>query len=60
MADGELVWKTSSYTNTKECVEVAFAGESVWIRDTFDRDGQIVAIPVESWTRFLGQVRREA
>ncbi|WP_157529622.1 DUF397 domain-containing protein [Nocardia sp. NRRL S-836] len=58
MADDELVWRTSSYSNSGNCVEVAFADESVWIRDSFDGNGQKLAIPVGNWTRFLDQVLR--
>lgn len=57
MADAELVWRTSSYSDTGQCVEVVFVGESVWIRDSFDRNGQVLAIPVKNWTQFLGCVR---
>lgn len=57
MADSELVWRTSSYSDGGACVEVAFVGESVWVRDSFDRNGQVLAILVKNWTRFLGCVR---
>lgn len=58
MADEKPVWRKSSHSQPDNCVELAFAGDSVLVRDSKDRDGQILAIPVENWTRFLDQVLR--
>jgi len=57
MADEKPVWRKSSHSDKEGCIELTFAGNSVLVRDSRDRDGQILAIPVKNWTRFLGQVR---
>ena len=59
MAENELVWRKSSYTDTN-CVELTFAGTSVWVRDSFDRNGQILDIPIEAWEKFMQHVRLSA
>ncbi|WP_071812640.1 DUF397 domain-containing protein [Lentzea guizhouensis] len=56
MADEKPVWRKSSHSGNHDCVELTFAGGSVWVRNTRDRDGQTLAIPVENWTRFLRQL----
>lgn len=57
MAERIQEWRRSSHCEPLNCVEMTFVGDSVWVRDSFDRDGQILAIPVKSWTRFLVHVR---
>lgn len=57
MADGKQVWRKSSHCDPINCLEMTFVGDSVWVRDSFDRDGQILAMPVENWTRFVSHVR---
>jgi hypothetical protein len=48
-------WRTSSYTGgTGNCVEVADAAYSVVIvRDTKDRGGMVLAIPISALRRFI-------
>ncbi|GAA3635857.1 hypothetical protein GCM10022267_23070 [Lentzea roselyniae] len=58
MADEKPVWRRSSHCDPLNCVELTFVGDSVWVRDSFDRDGQILAIRVKNWTHFLRHVRR--
>lgn len=58
MSDEKPVWRKSSHSQPDTCVELTFVGDEVLVRDSKDRDGQILAIPVKNWTRFLDQVRR--
>jgi hypothetical protein len=47
-------WRKSSRSNgSGQCVETASAdGAVVAVRDTKDRDGVILTITAEAWTRF--------
>lgn len=58
MSDEKSVWRKSSYSVPDDCVELTFIGDAVWVRDSKNRDGQILAIPVKNWTRLLDQLRR--
>ncbi len=58
MADEKPRWRKSSHSQPDNCVELTFVDGAVLVRDSHDRDGNILAIPVENWTRFLGQLRR--
>jgi hypothetical protein len=51
-------WRTSSYSdaNGGQCVEVATA-DLVMIRDTADRDGQILTVPASAWEAFTASLR---
>lgn len=57
MAEGKQAWRKSSYCDPINCLEMTFVGGSVLVRDSFDRDGQILAMPVENWTYFVSHVR---
>ncbi|MGW0705055.1 DUF397 domain-containing protein [Streptomyces sp. NPDC002643] len=47
-------WRTSSYTKSDSCVEVADNDpEKVMVRDTKDRDGGTLTFPPSSWTAFV-------
>ncbi|MFI8997019.1 DUF397 domain-containing protein [Streptomyces sp. NPDC053542] len=49
-----LKWRTSSYTGTENCVEVADNDPSkVMVRDSKDRDAGILAFPPSSWASFV-------
>jgi hypothetical protein len=52
-------WRTSSYTNTETCVEVA-DDEPGWvlIRDTKDRNRGSLGVAPDSWIRFIESVKR--
>jgi Domain of unknown function (DUF397) len=57
MEDTHMNWRKASYSNGGEnCVEVANA-ESVAVRDTKDRGGVTLAVPVAAWAAFLGTLR---
>ncbi|MEV0927932.1 DUF397 domain-containing protein [Streptomyces spongiicola] len=50
----ELSWRTSSYTKSDSCVEVADNDPTtVLVRDTKDRDGRTLAFPRLSWSAFV-------
>ena len=45
--------KSSRSTDQANCVEVAFAGPAVAVRDSKNTDGPALAFPAESWTAFV-------
>lgn len=50
----EANWRTSSYTKTDSCVEVADNdSEKVMVRDTKDRSRGFLSIPPASWAGFV-------
>ena len=47
-------WRKSSFSGTGEdCVEVAFAPETVGVRDTKNRTGGTLTFPESSWQALL-------
>ena len=58
-ADG-LRWRTSSRSGTQggNCVEVACAGGTWYVRDSKDRAGGVLRADAAQWGAFLGAVRR--
>ncbi|WP_329030671.1 MULTISPECIES: DUF397 domain-containing protein [unclassified Streptomyces] len=47
-------WRTSSYTGTENCVEVADNDSvGVMVRDTKDRSRGIVVVGPAAWTEFM-------
>ncbi|MFD7227716.1 DUF397 domain-containing protein [Streptomyces sp. NPDC059881] len=47
-------WRTSSYTRSDSCVEVADNDPTnVLVRDTKDRDGGTLSFPPSSWSAFV-------
>ena len=51
-------WRKSTFSDASggSCVEVASA-DGVMIRDTTDRGGVTLSVPLQAWTEFLGTVR---
>jgi hypothetical protein len=47
----ESAWFKSSYSSGEggECVEVAYAGETVHIRDSKDRSGPVLTVTPQAW-----------
>jgi hypothetical protein len=52
-------WRKSSYSdgNGGQCVEAASQGGAVFIRDTADCDGAILAISAAAWQAFTATLR---
>ena len=48
---------TASGGQTGDCVEVAFAGESVLLRHSRRPDGPLLSFTVPEWVAFLAGVR---
>lgn len=45
-------WRTSSFSDTGNCVEIAF-GDRVGVRDSKDGSGPLLNFPVSGWDAFL-------
>ncbi|MFL6073578.1 MAG: DUF397 domain-containing protein [Mycobacteriales bacterium] len=54
-----IAWHKSSLSgdNQPSCVEVAFDGDAVLVRDSKDRDGPVLRFTPDEWVAFLGGVR---
>ncbi len=49
-----LVWRKSSRSNGRQCVEVAsIQGVLAMVRDSKDPGGPVLAFPASSWVSFL-------
>lgn len=53
-----LEWKTSSYTNNENCVEVQMLESVVRVRDTKDRTRRPIEISRPAWRAFINAVDR--
>ncbi len=59
LARDEDGWFVSSFSHDAACVQVKFAGPgNILVRDSKDRrsDGQIIAMPSQSWTSLLRDI----
>jgi hypothetical protein len=52
-------WRTSRYSgaNGGECVEVATTADTVLVRDTKDRTGNMLNVPASAWRAFVTKVK---
>lgn len=58
-SDTEMHFRKSSYSSdTANCVEVAFAGSHVAIRDSKNPDGPILTYAAQSWYEFVEALRQ--
>lgn len=46
-------WQKSSATGGSECVQIARAHEHVWVRDSKEPRGSVLALNREQWVTFL-------
>lgn len=56
MADGErahITWRRSTASGSGNCVEVAFASESILVRNSRDPLGPVLSFSPEEWAAFL-------
>jgi hypothetical protein len=53
------MWQKSSYSGSEtNCVEVAMTQNVVGVRDTKDRDGGTLTLPISAWAALLENQRR--
>jgi hypothetical protein len=52
-----LTWIKSRYSTDRNCVEVAFRGESVLVRDSKDTSGPYLHFHLAEWGAFVAGVR---
>lgn len=52
-----VVWRKSVFSGANSCVEVAFVGGHVWVRDSKDHQGPILRFTSTEWRSFLRGVR---
>ena len=52
-------WRKSSYSgaNGGECVQVATTAGTVMVRDTRDRNGNVLSVPASAWRAFVSALR---
>jgi hypothetical protein len=51
-------WRKSTHSQTDgDCVEVAFAGPAVGVRDSKNPDGAVLAFPADHWATFVDSLR---
>jgi hypothetical protein len=54
----QATWRKSSLSgNGASCVEVAFSGDMIAVRDTKNRTGGMLVFRADEWAAFLGGVR---
>ena len=51
------VWRKSSHSQSNGCVEVAFLGGEIAVRDTKDPGGSVLLFTSREWEAFLAGVR---
>lgn len=59
MTSGTPVYRKSSYSGEQgDCVEIAFVGEEVSVRDSKNPDADDIRMSDASWRRFLATAAR--
>jgi Domain of unknown function (DUF397) len=52
-----MAWRKSTRSGTNGCVEVAFVGDRVAVRDSKDRGGPVLVFTAHEWEAFIGGAR---
>jgi hypothetical protein len=55
----DVQWKRSSRCDTGSCVEVAFDGDSVMLRQSASPDGLILSFTRAEWLAFIAGVKND-
>lgn len=53
----ELVWRKARCCEASSCVEVAFDGDHVLVRDSKDPDSPVLRFTRDEWTAFVAGVK---
>lgn len=59
MPQEQLIWKTSTYTDSGTCVEWARPASGVLVRDTKDRERARVPFSASAWQAFANWAARQ-
>lgn len=52
-----LAWRKSTFSGANECVEVAFAGQSVLVRDSKTTTDLPLRFSAQAWRNFLADLK---
>jgi uncharacterized protein DUF397 len=50
-------WRTSTRSQDTNCVEVAYRGGEVLVRDTKNREAALVSVTPEGWRSFVAGIK---
>lgn len=53
-----VIWRKGSQSDTGGCVEIAFDGACVLLRDSKDRPGAVLTLSKEQWSLLRRSIRR--
>ncbi len=56
----DVTWRKSSYSGGSggNCVEVADPAGHVLVRDSKDRQGDMLSVPADAWRAFAAELKR--
>ena len=58
MDNQDLDWRKASYSNgSGNCVEVGHDVSKVLVRDTRDRNGEVLSVPACAWASFTASLK---
>jgi hypothetical protein len=52
-----VAWRTSTFSNGSNCVEVAFTAQAVLVRDSKNRGGAALSLSHRAWQDFTTAIR---
>ena len=58
VSSSSLPWRTSSFSNSGGCVEVAAKKGAAFVRDSKRRDGETLSFPLSAWLNFVGAINQ--